>query len=308
MKLVTTTFVELSDAERKEMRGLRQRSKMTLKEVARRAGSHLSSRVLMGVGRPAPASRCLSKVAAVPRGGGGMNVVKALIFPINWSSLSSQSRGGRCGLRWQHRFAEGFSKRPPQAMPLLVVHMSSLLHRQGKLKKAPKLNSVFGWRRAWAHIRSGGCRDEIESVTLTITHVLSSRFRAICVSDDQRHVPFRARLITALTAFVCLTDGGKLPVSPQSPDRYAGGQPRDEHHDQNLYLRRHALPDPAGDWVFADEHRLQITVAGMGDRRISKALIGVHELDRGAAVRPARHHSPRRSTRFDKMFRGDPQR
>lgn len=38
MKLVTTTFVELSDEERKEMRGLRQRNKMSLKEVARRTG------------------------------------------------------------------------------------------------------------------------------------------------------------------------------------------------------------------------------------------------------------------------------
>jgi transcriptional regulator with XRE-family HTH domain len=38
MRLVTTTFVELSDEERREMCGLRQRSKMTLKEVARRAG------------------------------------------------------------------------------------------------------------------------------------------------------------------------------------------------------------------------------------------------------------------------------
>jgi transcriptional regulator with XRE-family HTH domain len=38
MRLVTTTFVELSDEECREMRGLRQRSKMTLKEVARRAG------------------------------------------------------------------------------------------------------------------------------------------------------------------------------------------------------------------------------------------------------------------------------
>ena len=53
MKLVTTTFVELSDEERREMRGLRQRSKMTLKEVARRAGVTFQAVFSWESGRPA---------------------------------------------------------------------------------------------------------------------------------------------------------------------------------------------------------------------------------------------------------------
>ena len=43
MNLVTTTFVELSDEERKEMQELRQRRGMSLKEVARGAGVSHSS-------------------------------------------------------------------------------------------------------------------------------------------------------------------------------------------------------------------------------------------------------------------------
>jgi hypothetical protein len=64
-----------------------------------------------------------------------MNVVKALIFPINWSTEFSEPWRS-LGLRWRHRLAEGLTDSPP-GDALLVVHMK-LLHRQGKLKKAPK--------------------------------------------------------------------------------------------------------------------------------------------------------------------------
>jgi hypothetical protein len=56
----------------------------------------------------------------------------------------------------------------------------------------------------------------------------------------------------------------------------------------------------AGDWVFADEHNLQITVAGIGDRRM-EALIGVHELIE-ALLCDRRGITTQAVDAFDKMF------
>ena len=55
-----------------------------------------------------------------------------------------------------------------------------------------------------------------------------------------------------------------------------------------------------GDWVFADEHNLQITVAGIGDRRM-EALIGVHELIE-ALLCDRRGITTQAVDAFDKMF------
>jgi DNA-binding transcriptional regulator YiaG len=70
MKLVTTTVVELSDAERKEMEELRRRRGMTLKEVARCAEVSLQSLFSWESGDRRPHldafqrwQRCLSEAA-----------------------------------------------------------------------------------------------------------------------------------------------------------------------------------------------------------------------------------------------------
>jgi hypothetical protein len=64
-----------------------------------------------------------------------MNVVKALIFPINWSTEFPEPWRS-LGLRWRHRLAVGLTDSPP-GDALLAVNMK-LLHRQGKLKRTRK--------------------------------------------------------------------------------------------------------------------------------------------------------------------------